>query len=219
MFNNEVSDPFSTVGIMDSSPVTAVSGALIGYARVSTRDQHLDRHLAALKTAGCARIFAEKGSGKDVSGRPELQVCLDYLRAGDTLVVPSLDRLARSLKDLIEIVGELNGRGVKFQSLAEAIDTSTPAGEFQMHVFAALAEFVRKLIVAGTRDGLEAARARGQRLGRPPAMDADQIRRARALLERPEESVSSIARLLGVSRATLYKYVPEAAGRPRAIDA
>jgi DNA invertase Pin-like site-specific DNA recombinase len=125
------------------------------------------------------------------------------------LVVPSLDRLGRSLQDLIVIVAGLRKRGIGFRSLHEALDTTTAGGRLIFHVFAALAEFIRELIADGTNEGLAAARARGQRLGRPPAMNAEQIRQARAMLARPEESVSSIARLLGVSQSTLYKYVPE----------
>lgn len=183
-------------------------GALIGYARVSTRDQNLERQLHALKAAGCQKTFADKKSGKNVE-REELAACLDYMRAGDTLVVASLDRLGRSLQDLIAIVADLRRRGIGFRALHEALDTTTPGGRLVFHVFAALAEFIRELIVDGTHEGLAAARARGQRLGRPPAMTAEQVRQARALLTRPDESVSSIARLFGVSRTTLYKYVPE----------
>ena len=163
---------------------------------------------STLAEAGCLRIFADKLSGKNAD-RPELAACLDYLRPGDTLVVPSLDRLSRSLADLIQIVGTLRRRGVGFKSLHEALDTTTPGGRLAFHVFAALAEFIRELIVEGTREGLDAARARGVRLGRPPAMTAEQIRHARDLLTRPDNTVSSIARLLDVSRATIYKYVPE----------
>ena len=123
--------------------------------------------------------------------------------------MPSLDRLSRSLADLIGIVGTLRRRGVGFKSLHEALDTTTPGGRLVFHVFAALAEFIRELIVEGTREGLDAARGRGVRLGRPPAMTAEQVRHARDLLTRPDNTVSSIARLLGVSRATIYKYVPE----------
>jgi DNA invertase Pin-like site-specific DNA recombinase len=169
-------------------------------------------------------VFADKLSGKDAD-RPELAACLDYLRPGDTLVVPSLDRLSRSLADLITVVGTLRRRGVGFKSLHEALDTTTPGGRLVFHVFAALAEFIRELIVEGTREGLDAARARGARLGRPPAMTAEQIRHARDLLTRPDNTVSSIARLLGVSRATIYKHVPElpartqpAAALPRGQD-
>lgn len=183
-------------------------GALIGYARVSTRDQRLDRQLAALGAAGCIRIFADKRSGKNAE-REELAKALDYLRPGDTLVVPSLDRLGRSLQDLITIVAALRKQGIGFRSLHEALDTTTAGGRLVFHVFAALAEFIRELIIEGTREGLDAARARGTRLGRPPAMTSEQILHARAMLARPDASIASIARLLGVSRSTLYKYVPE----------
>jgi DNA invertase Pin-like site-specific DNA recombinase len=193
--------------LLDPEPAVR-TGALIGYARVSTTGQLLDRQQHALAEAGCLRVFADKLSGKN-DDRPELAACLDYLRPGDTLVVPSLDRLSRSLADLIAIVGTLRRRGVGFKSLHEALDTTTPGGRLVFHVFAALAEFIRELIVEGTREGLDAARARGVRLGRPPAMTAEQIRHARDLLTRPDNTVSSIARLLGVSRATIYKYVPE----------
>ncbi|MFG3618920.1 recombinase family protein [Nocardia sp. NPDC047654] len=141
--------------------------------------------------------------------REQLAKCLDYMRVGDTLVVASLDRLGRSLQDLITIVADLRRRGIGFRSLHEALDTTTPGGRLVFHVFAALAEFIRELIVEGTHEGLAAARARGQRLGRLPAMSDEQVRQARALLTRPDESVSSIARLLGISRTTLYKYLPE----------
>lgn len=191
-------------------------GALIGYARVSTKGQLLDRQLAALKAAGCARIFADKKSGKNAE-REELWAVLDYLRPGDTLVVPSLDRLGRSIQDLIAIVSGLRERGIGFTSLHEALDTTTPGGRLVFHVFAALAEFIRELIVQGTNEGLEAARARGARLGRPPAMTAEQIRHARDLLTRPGNTVTSIAKLLGVSRNTIYKYVPELKGGRAAL--
>lgn len=189
-------------------PMPAAAGSLIGYARVSTRDQHLDRQLAALTAARCLRVFADKRSGRHVD-RPELGACLDYLRPGDVLIVVSLDRLGRSLDDLLGIVGDLRRRGIGFRSLSESLDTTTAGGRLVFHVFAALAEFVRELIVEGTREGLAAARARGQRLGRPPALSPEQVAHARALLARPEASIASIARLLGVSRATIYSHVPE----------
>src|SRR5690242_2635664 len=189
-------------------------GALIGYARVSTQGQNLDRQLAALESAGCQRIFSDKKSGKNAE-REELQKALDCLRPGDTLIVPSLDRLGRSIQDLITIVGDLRRENIGFRSLHESLDTTTPGGRLVFHVFAALAEFIRELIVQGTHEGLAAARARGQRLGRPPAMTPEQIRHARAMLADPDASIASIAKLLGVSRTTIYKYVPElAAGRP-----
>jgi DNA invertase Pin-like site-specific DNA recombinase len=188
-------------------------GALVGYARVSTKGQKLDRQIASLEAAGCQRIFSDKKSGKNTE-REELWKALDYSREGDTLVVPSLDRLGRSIQDLIAIVAGLRERGIGFRSLHESLDTTTPGGRLVFHVFAALAEFIRELIVQGTHEGLAAARARGQRLGRPPAMTEEQIRHARAMLADPEASITSIAKLLGVSRMTIYKYVPElAAGR------
>ena len=191
------------------APEPAVcTGALIGYSRVSTSDQLLDRQQHALAEAGCLRVFGRQTVRQ---GRRPARAggLLDYLRPGDTLVVPSLDRLSRSLGDLIGIVGTLRQRGVGFKSLHEALDTTTPGGRLVFHVFAALAEFIRELIVEGTREGLDAARGRGMRLGRPPAMIAEQIRHARDLLTRPDNTVSSIAPLLGVSRATIYKYIPE----------
>lgn len=192
----------------------ATVGALIGYARVSTSRQLLDSQVLALEAAGCLRIFTEKVSGRHAE-RPELIACLDYLRAGDVLVVPRLDRLARSLQDLIVIVSDLRRRGVGFRSLHESIDTTTAGGRLVFHIFAALAEFIRELIVEGTHEGLDAARARGARLGRPPALNPEQVAQARQLLTHPENSIASIARLLGVSRATLYAHVPELAGGRR----
>ncbi len=209
--------PADIAGTAEDDPLapepTNLTGELIGYARVSTSGQNLDRQTCALTEGGCMRIFADKLSGK-TADRPELAACLDYLRAGDTLVVPSLDRLSRSLQDLITIVAGMRRRGVGFRSLHEALDTTTSGGRLVFHVFAALAEFIRELIVEGTREGLDAARARGQRFGRPPAMTGEQIRQARDLLTLPGNSISSIARLLGVSRSTIYKHLPElAAGR------
>jgi DNA invertase Pin-like site-specific DNA recombinase len=191
------------------------AGALIGYARVSTKGQNLDAQIRALTAAGCLRVFDDKMSGKNAA-RPEFEACLDYLRPGDTLVVTRLDRLSRSLQDLIATVADLRRRDAGFKSLHEALDTTTPHGRMVFHVFAALAEFIRELIVEGTHEGLAAARARGVQLGRPPAMTPEKIRHARALLTRPDESISSIARLLGVSRATIYKHLPEitSAGLP-----
>ncbi|MCX4682663.1 recombinase family protein [Streptomyces sp. NBC_01433] len=200
--------------VLAAFPATA-TGVLIGYARVSTKGQLLDRQIAALEKADCARVFSDKKSGKNAE-RPELWKALDYARPGDTLVVPSLDRLGRSIQDLIAIVGGLRKRGIGFQSLHESLDTTTPGGRLVFHVFAALAEFIRELIVQGTVEGMAEARARGERIGRPPAMSAEQIRHARSMLSDPAASISSIAKLLGISRTTLYKYVPElkVGGRP-----
>lgn len=142
-----------------------------------SRDQWLDQQIKALEAAGCIRIFADKKSGNNAE-REELRKALDYLRPGDILVVSSLDRLGRSLQDLISIVAGLRKQGVGLRSLKESIDTTTPGGRLVFHVFAALAEFVRELIVEGAHEGLDSARARGQRLGRPPAMTPEQVAHA-----------------------------------------
>ena len=173
----------------------------IGYARVSTDDQNLDPQRDALKQAGCMVIYEETGSGK-TADRPELEQCRKALRPGDTLVVWRLDRLGRSLPDLVQIVADLERQGIGFQSVTEQIETGSAAGKLQFHVFAALAEFERKLIRERTRAGLIAARARG----RKPKLDAKQIRHIKALLRDPSTRVSELARDYGVSRTTIYKH-------------
>jgi DNA invertase Pin-like site-specific DNA recombinase len=159
-------------------------------------------------------LLLRKASGKNAD-RPELTKAFDYLRPGDVLTVVSLDRLGRSLEDLIGIVGRLKRQGIGFTSLHEKLDTTTPGGMLVLRVFAALAEFVRTIIVANTHEGLAAARARGQRLGRPPAMTPEKVAYARQLLAEPDRSIAAIARLLGVSRSTLYKALPELVPAPR----
>jgi DNA invertase Pin-like site-specific DNA recombinase len=187
---------------------TALTGIRIGYARVSTGGQKLDRQIDALTAAGCRRIFADKQSAKDTD-RPELRAALEFMQPGDTLVVPALDRLSRSLQDLITTIADLRRRGVGFTSLHEALDTTTPGGRLVFHVFAALAEFIRELIVAGTREGLAAARERGRTGGRPVVATPEIIAAARDLLPNPAHSITSIARLLGVSPGTLYNHIPD----------
>ncbi|TCO28097.1 DNA invertase Pin-like site-specific DNA recombinase [Kribbella steppae] len=162
----------------------------------------------ALTGAGCSRTFREKLSGKNAE-RPELWKCLEFARPNDTITVTELWRLGRNLQDLNSIIGDLRWREIGFRSLHEALDTTTPGGRLVFHVFAALGEFIREMIVQGTREGLDAARARGARLGRPPATTSEQVQHARDLLGNPDTTVSSIARLLGVSRATIYKYVSQ----------
>ncbi len=157
-------------------------------------------------------------------GQPRLRARLDALRPDDVLVVPSLDQLSRTRDGLIAAVAEVRRRGAGLRSLREDLDTTAPGGEAIFRVFAGLADFGRAAISAGTSDGLAAARARGQRLGRPPALNSDQLREVRELLLRPENTVSGIARQLGVSRSTIYKYLPDVrpprpptpAGRPAA---
>lgn len=180
----------------------------IGYARVSTSGQKLDRQIDALTASGCRRIFADKKSGK-TDLRPELKACHAFLAAGDTLVVPELARYGRSLQDLITMVGKLRKREIGFTSLHERLDTTTPGGRLVFHVFAALAEFIRELIVAGTREGLAAARARSRVGGRPTVVNEDLLRAARDMLPNPEHSITSIAKLLGVSPGTLYNHIPD----------
>ncbi|WP_047891556.1 recombinase family protein, partial [Micromonospora sp. RV43] len=136
---------------------TPLAGVLVGYGRVSTREQNLARQQAALSAAGCAKCFFDKASGKNAD-RPGLHDAFEYLRPGDALTVVSLDRLGRSLEDLITIVGRLKRHRVGFQSLHEKLDTTTAGGMFVFHVFAALAEFIRTIIVANTNEGLAAAR-------------------------------------------------------------
>lgn len=182
---------------------------LIGYARVSTQDQTPQLQLDALKAVGCERVFVEKASGAK-RDRPELMASLDFMREGDTLVVWKLDRLARSLKQLIETVERLEGKGMHFRSLTESIDTTTPTGKLAFHVFAALAEFERSVIRERTKAGLQAARERGRAVGRPRAMKDADIAAAKALLADPAITTKDVARRLGVSVSTLYKHLPAA---------
>lgn len=178
----------------------------IGYARVSTEDQNLDLQHDALTKAGCVEIYEEKVSGKSVE-RVELDHCLRALRPGDALSVWRLDRLGRSLPDLVRIVGDLESRGIAFESITEKIETGSATGKLVFHVFAALAEFERNLIRERTYAGLTAARARGRTGGRKPKLDAKQVREIRALLKDPDVRVTDIAKRYGVSRATVYKHV------------
>ena len=184
----------------------------IGYVRVSTDDQHLDLQRDALARVGCNVIYEEAASGKSAI-RPELEQCRKALRAGDTLVVWRLDRLGRSLPDLVQIVADLERQGVGFESLTEKIETGSVAGKLVFHVFAALAEFERGLIRERTQAGLAAARARGRAGGRRPKLDEQQVREIKVLLRDPGIQVADVARRYGVSRTTLYKHVGVVAPR------
>ena len=181
----------------------------VGYARVSTQDQKPELQLDALKAAGCEKIFEEKASGAQRE-RSQLTAALDYMRKGDTLVVWKLDRLARSLKQLIETVEMLEERSVGFRSLTENIDTTTSGGRLIFHIFGALAEFERSIIRERTKAGLDAARARGRVGGRPPALSDDDIAAARALLADGSITTREVAKRLGVSVSTVYKHIPAA---------
>lgn len=181
--------------------------ALVGYSRVSTSVQDVALQVDALKKAGCKKIFRETASGAQ-RDRPELLKALEYLREGDTLCVWKLDRLARSLKQLIETVEQLGERGIGFRSLTECIDTTTPGGRLVFHVFAALAEFERGIIRERTMAGLENARRLGRKGGRPKSMSEDDIATARLLLASPDITVEAVAERMNVSPATLYRYFP-----------
>lgn len=180
---------------------------LVGYARVSTQDQTPALQLDALNQAGCERIFVEKASGAQ-RDRPELKAALDYVRPGDTLVVWKLDRLARSLKQLIETVELLEQRHIGFRSLTENIDTTTAGGKLVFHIFGSLAEFERSIIRERTVAGLEAARARGRTGGRPPALTEKDLAAVKALLRDPGITVEDVAKRLKVAPSTLYRHLP-----------
>ncbi len=177
----------------------------IGYARVSTLDQQLDMQEDALNKSNCHKIFTDKISGAKAE-RPGLKAALEYLRTGDSLVVWRLDRLARSLKDLIQLVTQLNDKGIHLHSLTESIDTSTLNGKLVFHIFAALAEFERELIRERTKAGLTAARARGRNGGRPRLLSTQQQEKLKKLIKDPSFSPKELQEMFGVSRATLYKY-------------
>jgi DNA invertase Pin-like site-specific DNA recombinase len=179
---------------------------LIGYARVSTQDQNLDLQLEALTKAGCKKLFSDKTSGNRAD-RPGLTKALEMLREGDTLVVWKLDRLGRSVKNLVDLVGELHKQGAQFKSLNDAIDTSTPSGRFFFHVMASLAEMERELTVERTRAGLEAARQLGRKGGRKRRMTDSKIESAKRLLA-DGVPPRDVAKNLGVSVPTLYRWIP-----------
>jgi DNA invertase Pin-like site-specific DNA recombinase len=186
-------------------------GHLLGYARVSTTDQHPQLQVDALQHAGCYRILTETASGARTD-RPVLEQVLDQLRPDDTLVVWKLDRLGRSLRHLVDTITSMTDRGVGFRSLQEAIDTTTPGGKLVFHVFAALAEFERDLIRERTAAGLAAARARGRHGGRPPVMTTHKLKVAQEMYGSGQYTVAAIAKTLGVSRASIYRHLDRAGG-------
>ena len=184
---------------------------LIGYARVSTQDQNPDLQIDALKDISCKKIFIEKASGAS-RDRPELKATLKYLREGDTLVVWKLDRLARSVKQLIETIEQLKTHKISFKSLTENIDTTTPSGQLIFHIFASLTEFERSIIRERTKAGLDAARARGRKGGRPPALIDKDVQAAKAMLADPNITVNEVAARLKVAPSTLYRHLPGGRG-------
>lgn len=187
----------------------------IGYARVSTQEQNLSLQLDALQTAGCTTIHHEKVTSAKKE-RPELQKLMGQLRAGDVVVVWKLDRLGRSLQDLVSLVNEMQGKGAEFQSLNDHIDTTTPQGKFTFHLFAALAEFERDIIRERTKAGLAAARARGRKGGRPKGLSKEAQHTAiiaERLYHDRELTVKQICKQLSISRGTFYNYL-----RHRGVD-
>lgn len=190
---------------------------LIGYARVSTQDQNLTLQIKALEEAGCKKIFTEKASGAQ-RDRPELKAALAYVRPheGDTLVVWKLDRLARSLRQLIDTIEELAKQGIGFRSLTEAIDTTTSGGKLVFHIFGALSEFERNITKERTIAGLKAARSMGKIGGRPQALQAKDLRDAKALLKDKKITVGEVAKRMKVDPSTLYRYLP--GGRSSLLD-
>lgn len=190
---------------------------LIGYARVSTRDQKQHLQLDALQEAGCERIFEETASGVK-RDRPELKAALDFIRAGDTLVVWKLDRLARSTRQLLETVEDLQRRGVGFKAVTQSIDTTSAGGRLIFTVFGAIAEFERGIIGERTRAGLDAARSRGHKGGRPRSLSDKDLKQAHALLADAEITVEDVARRLGVGPSTLYRYLPAARQAAQGFD-
>jgi DNA invertase Pin-like site-specific DNA recombinase len=179
---------------------------LIGYARVSTSDQTLNLQKDALEKIGCTKIFTDTASGATIE-RQGLDEALQFLRAGDTLVVWRLDRLGRSLKHLIETITNLNNRKIGFKSITENIDTTTSGGKLIFHIFGALAEFERDIIRERTNAGLQAARARGRLGGRPKGLTPKKASIAQALYKDKTNSIADICKTLNISRSTLYRYI------------
>lgn len=180
-----------------------------GYARVSTEDQATTAQLDALRAANCERVFEERASGGRWE-RPELHRMLDQLRHGDVVVVWKLDRLSRSLKDLLSIMEKIEASGAGFRSLTEAIDTTTPAGRMMMQMVGVFAEFEREMIRERTRAGLERARKKGRHPGRKPKLSKDQRSEIRDLVASGKRSEAEAARLFGVHRSTISRVISEA---------
>jgi DNA invertase Pin-like site-specific DNA recombinase len=179
---------------------------LVGYARVSTPDQKLDLQLDQLKAYGCENIFYDIASGVSAE-RLQLKEALKFMRSGDVLVVWKLDRLGRSLSKLIDFINGLQTKGIGFKSLQDAIDTTTPQGKFFFHITGAFAELERDLIRERTQAGLQAARARGRKGGRPKAIDDKTFQIALKLYQAKDMPVSQICQSLNINRRTFDRYM------------
>jgi DNA invertase Pin-like site-specific DNA recombinase len=177
----------------------------IGYARVSTEEQNLSLQRDALKKAGCKKIVTDKGVSGNSPKRDGLDRALKQIKKRDVLVVWKLDRLGRSLRHLIELIETLREKGAGFQSLSDGISTTTAGGQLVFHIMGALAEFERSLIIERTKAGLAAAKRRGKYPGRPKLLSPQQIKHARKMLDRGEETTGSLAALLGVDRTTIWR--------------
>lgn len=186
-----------------------MTSQIVAYLRVSTSSQDTALQLDSVRAAGAVKVFEEQASGAQ-RDRPQLRAALEYCRPGDCLVVYRLDRLARSVRQLVETAEALERRGIELRSLTESIDTSTPTGRLVFHMFAAIGQFERELIAERVRDGLKAAKARGSVGGRRRALDDRKIKTVRALLMANELSVAEIARETGVGVTTIYRNFPAA---------
>lgn len=180
----------------------------VAYARVSSSDQSLNLQIDALKNAGCDKIFTDHGVSGVAAQRPGLNKALEALNEGDTLMVWRLDRLARSMRELTDIVWALHHRGIKFQSLCEQFDVSSAFGELILHVLGAIAHFERALIIERTRAGIEAAKERGVKFGRRPVLNGEELCEALSLV-RNGMTVSDVANHLKIGTSTLYRYLAD----------
>ena len=178
----------------------------IGYARVSTEDQQLESQIELLEKEGCEKIFQEKKSGA-TSDREELREALSILRKGDTLIVSKLDRLGRTVKQLVELIDNLNEKGIQFKSIHDAIDTTTANGRFFFHIMSAFSELERELIKERTQIGLDSARSRGRLGGRPETHKEDKKEIAYQMVMENHQTVGEIAQALNMSRSTIYRYI------------
>jgi len=187
--------------------------AKIGYARVSTRAQNGDSQIDELEAYGCDKIFTDKGVSGKLAARPQLDAALDYLRPGDVLVITRLSRAMRSLRHLLDLAATLEERDIGLVVLKQSIDTTTPTGRLVFHILASIDEFQRELIIEGTREGLDAARARGRTGGRKPKLSESQQKTVRRMYEakgpdgKRQHTVAEIAEAVGVHRTTVYDYL------------